>query len=184
MFLFGELINSSLAKLFLCQPFDFPSVHLFGRSFLCRQLKFSILWLVDFVPTIQLSTCSSLGQVIFVLTIQFSIFGELFSCRPFNCQSVHPSGGYFFVVHPLPSYFHADHITLHPSIPWVSYFRAVHPLGELFSCLPFSSPSFGELFSSRPYNSPSVHSFGELFSCRISNSSSFHLFGELFLSNV
>ena len=32
-------------------------------------------------------------------------------------------------------------VTVHPSIPLASYFRAVHPLGELFSCWLFNSPS-------------------------------------------
>ena len=65
----------------------------------------------------------------------------------------------------LVSYFHADHLTFHPSIPLASYFCVVHSLGELFSCRPFNSPSFGKFFLCRPYNSPSVHRFGELFLC-------------------
>ena len=66
----------------------------------------------------------------------------------------------------LASYFRADHLTFHPSIPLVSHICVVHSLGELFSCRPFNSPSFGESFLCRPYNSPSVHRFGELFFCR------------------
>ena len=122
------------------------------------------------------------------------------------------SGSYFcaeisvrpFVSADLASYFRGDYKTLHPSIPLASYFCAVHPLGELFSCLPFNYPSFGELLSCRPCNSPSAHpsgelflcclslgwfifvttinspSFGELLSCRPCNSPSVHPFGELF----
>ena len=36
------------------------------------------------------------------------------------------------------SYFHAYHLTVNPSIPFASYFCAVHPLGGLFSCRPFN----------------------------------------------
>ena len=48
-------------------------------------------------------------------------------------------------------------------IPLASYFCAVHPLGELFLCLPFNFPSFCELFSCQSCNSPSVHLFSKLF---------------------
>ena len=105
--------------------------------------------------------------------------GELFSCRPFNCPSIHPSlwrvifvpsmslyvrvdhlilhpsillASYFAPSTPWVSYVRADHVTLYPSIPLASYFCAVHPLGKLFSCLPFNSP-------------PMHHPVGELFSC-------------------
>ena len=63
------------------------------------------------------------------------LFGELFSCQPFNFPSV--LGRVIFV----------------SSIPWESYFRVnhliLHPLVSFFLC--------------RPYNSPPVHPFGELF---------------------
>ena len=75
-----------------------------------------------------------------------------------------PWASYFradhLILHPLASYFNVYHITLHLSIPLASYFCAIHPLGKLFSCRPFNSPSFGEFFLCRPYN---VHRFGELF---------------------
>ena len=67
---------------------------------------------------------------------------------------LHPSARVIFV---------PNHITLHPYIPLASYFCAVHPLGKLFLCLLFSSPSFGALFSCRPCNSTCFHPFGELF---------------------
>ena len=121
------------------------------------------------------------------------LFGELFSCRPFNS----PSFGEFF--------FCADHITLHPSIVLESYFRAdhsivlsVYPFGELFLC----RPSLGESYFradhlilhplARYFNvyhitlHPSIplasyfcaiHPLGKLFSCRPFNSP---VFGELF----
>ena len=88
-------------------------------------------------------------------------FGELFLCRPSLGKSyfradhliLHPLMSYFnvyhIILHPsisLASYFRADHLTFHPSILLASYFCVVHPLGELFSCLPINSPSFGELF--------------------------------------
>ena len=81
--------------------------------------------------------------------------GELFSCRPFNCPirlslwrvifvSSIPWASYFradhLILHPLASYFNVYHIALHPSIPLASYFCAIHPLGELFSCRPFNCP--------------------------------------------
>ena len=88
-------------------------------------------------------------------------FGELFLCRP------SPGESYFradhLILHPLASYFDVYHITLHPPIPLASYFCAIYPLGNLFSCQPFNSPVFGELFWCRPYNSPPIYPFGELF---------------------
>ena len=89
-----------------------------------------------------------------------------------------PLASYFradhLILHPSVSFFCADLLTLHPSIVLESYFCAVHPLGELFSCRPFNCPirlslwrvifvssiPWGELFPCRPFNSPS---FGELF---------------------
>ena len=83
---------------------------------------------------------------------------ELFSCLPFYSPSFGESffvlsnpwesyfRAYYLIIHPFASYFRADHLTLHPSIPLASYFCTVQPLGELFSCLLFDSPSFGELF--------------------------------------
>ena len=98
--------------------------------------------------------------------------GKLFSCRPFNSPAIHPFGELFLcrpflgraifvptilfsilwrvisaLSSPWESYFRADHLTLHLSIPLASYFCTVQPVGELFSCLLFDSPSFGELFS-------------------------------------
>ena len=91
---------------------------------------------------------------------------------------------------PLASYFRAEHLTVHPSIPLASYVCVVHSLSELFSCRAFNSPSFGQLFSCLPYNSPSVHPLasycraihplGELFSCGPFNSPAF---GELFCAD-
>ena len=65
-------------------------------------------------------------------------FGELFLCRPSLGESYFRAG--HLILHPLASYFNVYHITLHPSIPWASYFCAIHPLGELFSCRPFNCP--------------------------------------------
>ena len=59
--------------------------------------------------------------------------GELFLYRP----SLGESAGYL-ILHPLASYFNVYHITPHPSIPLMSYFCAIHPLGELFLCQPFN----------------------------------------------
>ena len=81
------------------------------------------------------------------------------------------------------SYFHADHITLHPCIPWVSYFGAyhliLHPLASYFCAdiitlhLPIPSASYfcavhplGDLFSCLPFIFPC---FGELFLCQPSS---------------
>ena len=60
-------------------------------------------------------------------------------------------------------------LNLHPSTPLASYFCAIHPLGELFSCRPYNSlsvPPFGQLCLCRPSH------LGELFSCRKFNSPS------------
>ena len=117
-------------------------------------------------------------------------FGELFSCRPFNSPPIRPFGELFLchpslrrvilvlsnpwasyfraiylILHPLASYFRADHLTLRRSIPLASYFCTVQPLGELFSCYLFDSPSFGELFLCRPFNSPPIHPIDELCLC-------------------
>ena len=92
----------------------------------------------------------------------------------------------------LASYFRADHITLHLSLPLATYFPAIHPLGELSSCRPFNFSPFGKLFLCRPFNysfidklvscllfnSPSARPLGQLFPCRPFN---FLSFGELFL---
>ena len=106
--------------MFLFGDFNSPFVNPFGELFLCHPS----LWRVIFVPTIELSMRPSLWRVIFVSSI--------------------PWGSYFLadylIIHPLLSFFCADHITLHPSIVLESYFCAVHPLGELFSCRPFNVP--------------------------------------------
>ena len=78
------------------------------------------------------------------------------------------------ILHPLASYFNVYHITLHPSIPLASYFCAIYPLGKLFLCRPFNSPSFGEFFFCADHLTSivlesyfcAVHPLGELFSCR------------------
>ena len=66
-------------------------------------------------------------------------FGELFLCHPSLGESYFQAN--HLILHPLVSHFRVDHITLHPSILFGELFCAVHPLGELFSCLPFNSPS-------------------------------------------
>ena len=135
-------------------------------------------------------TVQPLGELFLCLLFDSPSFGELFSCRPFNSPPIRPFGELFLchpslrrvifvlsnpwvsysraiylILHPLASYFRADHLTLRPSIPLASYFCTVQPLGELFSCLLFDSPSFGELFLCRPFNSPPIRPFGELFLC-------------------
>ena len=76
-----------------------------------------------------------------------------------------------------------------------SYYCAIHPLGELFSCRPYNAPEIrsslwrvrfvlsipwasyfcvehlilhlmASYFLCRPFNCPSVHPFGKLFLCR------------------
>ena len=80
------------------------------------------------------------------------LFGGSFLCRQLI---LHPLASSFRADHLTlylsTSYFPADHLTVNLSIPLVSCFCAVHPLGKLFWC--------------RPSNSPSVHPFGELFLC-------------------
>ena len=102
-------------------------------------------------------------------TIQLSypsipLHGELFLCRPSIGERYSRADP--LILHPLASYFDVYHITFHPSIPLASYFCAIPPLGNLFSCQLFNSSVFSELFSCRPYISPPVHPFGELFLCR------------------
>ena len=133
-------------------------VHSLGKLFsrrLFNSLSFSE---VLFVPTIYLSIRPSFWRVIFVPSIPWASyfradhsivlsvypFGELFLYHPSLGESY--SRADHSILHPLASYFLADLITLHPFILLASYFCAVHPLGELFSCLTFNSPSFGELF--------------------------------------
>ena len=106
---------------------------------------------------------------------------------------LHPLASYFCasnitLLHdpsiPLATYFRADYVTVHPSIPWTSYLRAdhlilhrlasyfrvydiiLHPSTLLASYFCAIHP-LGELFSCRPYNSPPVHLFGELFLCQL-----------------
>ena len=116
-----HLILHPLASYFSCQSFNSPPIHPLGELFLCHP---------------------SLRRVIFVLSSPWESYFR----------------AYYLILHPLASYFRADHLTLHPdpsfwrvifvpSIPWASYFCTVQPLGELFSCMLFDSPSFGELFS-------------------------------------
>ena len=151
----GELFscqpfNSPPLVSFLCRSYNSPSVHRFGELFLCRP---------------------SLGRVIFVSTIQLScpsipLHGQLFLCRPSIRERYSRADP--LILHPLASYFDVYHITFHPSIPLASYFCAIPPLGNLFSCQLFNSSVFSELFSCRPYISPPVHPFGELFLCCLS----------------
>ena len=123
-----RLSNSlSFSEFLLCRPYTSPSVHCFGELFLCRP---------------------SLGRVIFYAdhSIVLSVygFGELFLCHPSLGESY--SRADQLILHQLASYFHAGHITLHPSILLASYFCNVHLLGELFSYLTSNSPFIGELF--------------------------------------
>ena len=124
MFLFGELIK-------------FPFIHLLASYSSANHLT--------------LHPSNSLERYFYAI----HLFDEVFSCQPFNFPSVHPFlrvifvssipwASYFranhLILHPLVSFFCADHITLHASIVLKSYFCAVHPLGELFSCQPFNYP--------------------------------------------
>ena len=92
----------------------------------------------------------SIGRVIFVQTIQLSYpsipLASYFLCRPSLGESYFHAD--HLILHPSASYFNVYHITLHTSIPLANYFCAIHPLGKLFSCRPFNSPVFGKLFSS------------------------------------
>ena len=92
-------------------------------------------------------TVQPLGELFSCFLFDSPPFGELFLCRPFNSPSGYPFGKLFLhcstlgrvifvLLHPLASYFHADHLTLHPSVPLASYFCATHPLGELFLYCP------------------------------------------------
>ena len=95
----------------------------------------------------------------------------------------------------LASYFLADHLTFHPSIPLVRHICVVHSLGELFSRRPFNSPSFGEFFCAdhitlhpsiilESYFS-AVHPLGKLFSCRPFNCSiRLSLWRVIFVSSI
>ena len=119
-----HLLLHPLVRFFLCRPYNSPSVHCFGELFLCRP---------------------SLGESYF--RADHLIIHPL--ARYFNVYHIplHPSiplASYFVPSNPWASYFRADHLILHPL---ASYFCADQPLGELFSCLLFDSPSFGELFS-------------------------------------
>ena len=106
----------------------FCAIHLLGELFSCLPFNSPSFGELFFMPIIQLSTHPSLWRVIFVLSNPWA-------------------SAYYLILHPLASYFRADYLTLHPSIPLASYFCTVQPLDELFSCLLFDSPSFGELFS-------------------------------------
>ena len=85
-------------------------------------------------------------------------FGELFLCRPSLGWAIFVPTIYFSILWRV--IFRANHLTLHPSIPLVSYLCTAQPLGKLFLCLLFDS---GELFLCWPFNSLSFHPFGELF---------------------
>ena len=115
MFLFGELIKSPFfhlfGKLFLCQPFISPSVHLFDELCLLDR-DFCAIHLFG-----ELSSCRPFNS---------PSFGKLFSCQPFNCPFVHPFGELFCVVHPLDELFSCR--------PFNS--PSVHFFGELFLCRP------------------------------------------------
>ena len=159
-----------IGELFLCRPFNSPSfgeffcadlhpsivlesyfrvdhsivlsVYPFGELFLCRPSLGESYFRADHLILHPLASyfCAihPLGKLFSYRPFNSPIFGELFSCRPYNSPPIHPFG----------ELFRADHlITFHPSILPASYFCTVLPLGELFSCLLFDSPSFGELFS-------------------------------------
>ena len=132
-----------------------PSIVL--KSYFCAVHRFEELFLCR----------PSIVRVIFVQTIQLSYpsipLASYFLCRPSLGESYFHAD--HLILHPLASYFNVYHLTLHTSIPLASYFCAIHPLGKLFSCGPFNSPVFGKLFSCLPYNSPPIHPFGELFLC-------------------
>ena len=153
---------------FLCRPYNSPSVHRFEELFLFRPS----IGRVIFVQTIQLSYPSiplasyflcrpSLGEsyfhadhlILHPLASYFNVYHiTLHTSIPLASYFVPsiPWESYFradhLILQSLAIYFRADHITLHPPILLASYFCVIHPLGELFSCLPFNSPSFGKLF--------------------------------------
>ena len=123
-------------------------LHPLMSFFLCR--PYNSPWVHRFE---ELFLCSpSIGRVIFVPTIQLSYpsipLTSYFLCRPSLGESYFHAD--HLILHPLASYFNVYHITLHMSIPLASYFCVIHPLGKLFSCRPFNSPVFGELFSCHP----------------------------------
>ena len=128
------------------------------------------LWRVIFVSSIP---WASYFRDYHSICLSVYPFRELFLCRPSLGESYFRADylilqslvSYFNVYHitlhqsiPLASYFSAihpslgqvifvpDHVTLQSSTPLANYFRTVQPLGQLFSCLLFDSPSFGELF--------------------------------------
>ena len=116
--------SPAFGELFSCRSYNSPPIHPFGELFLCHPF---------------------LGRAIFVPAILFSILWQVIFALSNPWASCFRA--YYLILHPLASYFRADHLTLHPSIPLASYFCTVQPVGELFSCLLFDSPSFGELFS-------------------------------------
>ena len=144
-------------QLFSCRPFNFPSVHSFGELFSCRPFNspsFGEFFCADHItlhPSIVLESYflpsipwASYFRADHSIGLSVYPFGELFLCRRSLGESYFRAD--HLILHLLASYFNVYHITLHPSILLVSYFCAVHCLGELFSCLPFHSPLFGELF--------------------------------------
>ena len=159
-----HLILHPLASYFSCQSFNSPPIYPLGELFLwypsLRRVMFvlSIPWASYFRALLFDSPPLSSYFRADHLTLRPSIplasyFCTLHRSIPLaSCFLCHPSLGesYFhadhLILHPLASYFNLYHITLHPSILLASYFCAVHPLGELFSCLPFNSPSVGKLF--------------------------------------
>ena len=139
-------------ELFLCRPslgrvifvstiqLSYPSIPLHGELFLCR-------------PSIRERYSRANPLILHPLESYFDVY-HILSTRPSLWRVIFvpslPWATYFrasyLILQSLASYFRADHISLHLSILLASYFCAVYPLGELFSCLPFNSLSFGELF--------------------------------------
>ena len=157
-----------LGELFSCRPFNCPirlslrrvilvSSIPWGELFPCRHLILHPL--ASYFDVYHITLHPSIPMSSYFCAIH--PMGELLSCRPFNCPirlslwraifaSSIPWARYFradhLILHLLASYFRVDYITLHPFILLASYFCAFQPLGELFSCLLFDSPSFCELF--------------------------------------
>ena len=138
----------SLGELFSCQPFNSPS---FGEFFLCRPYNSPCVHRFE-------ELFPSIGRVIFVPTIQLSYpsipLASYFLCRPSFGESYFHAD--HLILHPLASYFNVYLITLHTSIPLASYFCAIHPLGILHPLASYF----------RAGHSPPIHPFGELFLCR------------------
>ena len=128
-----------LGELFSCRPFIVLSVYPFGELFLCRPSLGESYFRAGHLILHPLASYFKVYHITLHPSIPMSSYlcathplGELFSCRPFNCPIRLSLWRVIFASSiPWASYFRADHLTLHPSIPLASYFCATNPLGEL-----------------------------------------------------